>query len=67
MNCPEHELTCACKQVIAEETSEQLDIIQMQVRVIRHIRKTCACKACETSPVTTGKPAQLMPAPAYWP
>ena len=52
---PEHELTCACgacKQVIGEETSEQLEIIPMQVRVIRHIRKTYACKACETAPVT---------------
>ncbi|MBN7143027.1 IS66 family transposase, partial [Ectopseudomonas oleovorans] len=39
---PEHELTCACgacKQVIGEETSEQLEIIPMQVRVIRHTRK----------------------------
>ena len=44
---PEHERTCACgacKQVIGEETSEQLDIIPMQVRVIRHIRKTYACR-----------------------
>src|SRR5690606_28303010 len=44
---PDHERTCACgacKQVIGEETSEQLEIIPMQVRVIRHIRKTYACK-----------------------
>lgn len=32
----------------------------MQVRVIRHIRKTYACKACETAPVTADKPAQLI-------
>ncbi|HGT3364540.1 TPA: IS66 family transposase, partial [Pseudomonas aeruginosa] len=60
---PEHELTCPCgcrKQAIGEETSEQLDIIPMQVRVIRHIRKTYACKACETAPVTADKPAQLI-------
>lgn len=60
---PEHELTCACgacKQVIGEETSEQLEIIPMQVRVIRHIRKTYACKACEAAPVTADKPAQLI-------
>ena len=60
---PEHERTCACgacKQVIGEETSEQLEIIPMQVRVIRHIRKTYACKACETAPVTADKPAQLI-------
>ena len=60
---PEHELTCACgacKQVIGEETSEQLEIIPMQVRVIRHIRKTYACKACEAAPITADKPAQLI-------
>ncbi|MDN5507441.1 MAG: IS66 family transposase, partial [Comamonas sp.] len=60
---PEHERTCvcgACKQVIGEETSEQLEIIPMQVRVIRHIRKTYACKACEAAPVTADKPAQLI-------
>lgn len=73
---PEHELTCACgccKQAIGIgiETSEQLEIIPMQVRVIRHIRKTYACKTCETAPVTADKPAQLIekawPAPACWP
>lgn len=60
---PEHELTCECgcrKQVIDEETSEQLEIIPMQVRVICHIRKTYACKACEAAPVTADKPAQLL-------
>ena len=60
---PEHELTCECgcrKQAIGEETSEQLEIIPMQVRVIRHTRKTYACKACETAPVTADKPAQLI-------
>src|SRR5690554_5105305 len=39
---PEHELTCDCgchKQAIGEETSEQLEIIPMQIRVIRHIRR----------------------------
>ena len=60
---PAHELTCtcgACKQLIGEETSEQLEIIPMQVRVIRHIRKTYGCKACETAPITADKPAQLI-------
>lgn len=36
---PEHELTCACgcrKHVIGEQTSEQLDIVPMQIRVIKH-------------------------------
>jgi len=60
---PEHELTCECgcrKQAIGEETSEQLEIVPMQIRVIRHIRKTYACKGCETAPVTADKPAQLI-------
>jgi transposase len=60
---PEHELTCACgcrKQVIGEETSEQLEIIPMQIRVLKHIRKTYACKGCESAPVTADKPAQLI-------
>lgn len=70
---PEHELTCACgcrKQVIGIDTSEQLEIIPMQVRVIKHLRKTYACKGCEAAPVTADKPAQLIekawPAPACW-
>ena len=59
----EHELTCECgcrKQVIGEQTSEQLEIIPMKIRVIRHIRKTYGCKACEAAPVTADKPAQLI-------
>ncbi len=60
---PEHQMTCACgcrKQVIGEETSEHLEIVPMQIRVIRHIRKTYACKGCESAPVTADKPAQLI-------
>ncbi|MNJ33456.1 putative Helix-turn-helix domain of transposase IS66 [compost metagenome] len=60
---PEHELTCVCgcrKHAIGEETSEQLDIVPMQIRVIRHIRKVYGCRGCETAPVTADKPAQLI-------
>ncbi len=60
---PKHELTCACgrrKHVISEETSEQLDIVPMQIRVIKHIRKVYGCRGCETAPVTADKPAQLI-------
>ena len=60
---PEHELTCACgcrKRAIGEETSEQLDIVPMQIRVIKHIRKVYGCRGCETAPVTADKPAQLI-------
>jgi transposase len=60
---PEHEQTCACgcrKHVIGEETSEQLDIVPMQIRVIKHIRKVYGCRGCETAPATADKPAQLI-------
>lgn len=60
---PEHELTCACgcrKHVISEETSEQLDIVPMQIRVIKHIRKVYGCRGCESAPVTADKTAQLI-------
>ncbi len=32
----------------------------MQIRVIKHIRKTYACKDCEAAPITADKPAQLI-------
>lgn len=60
---PEHELTCACgcrKHTIGEETIEQLEIVPMQIRVIKHIRKVYGCRGCETAPVTADKPAQLI-------
>ncbi len=60
---PEHELTCACgcrKHVISEEVSEQLEIVQMQIRVIKHVRKVYGSHGCETAPVTADKPAQLI-------
>lgn len=60
---PEHELTCTCgcrKHAIGEETSEQLDIVPMQIRVIKHIRNVYGCRGCETAPVTADKPAQLI-------
>ena len=60
---PEHELTCVCgcrKHTIGEETSEQLEIVPMQIRVIKHIRKVYGCRGCETAPVTADKPAQLI-------
>ncbi len=70
---PEHELTCACgcrKHSIGEEISEQLEIVPMQIRVIKHVRKIYGCRECEAAPVTADKPAQLIekawPAPAFW-
>jgi transposase len=63
LEVPEHELTCVCgcrKHTIGEEVSEQLEIVPMQIRVIRHVRKVCGCRDCEMAPVTAGKPAQLI-------
>ncbi len=60
---PVHELTCACgcrKHAIDEETSEQLEIVPMQLRVLKHIRKVYGCRGCETATVTADKPAQLI-------
>lgn len=64
-----HELTeadrhCACgaeKVEIAPEVSEQLDIVPMQVRVLKHIRQRCACPRCQTAPVTAALPPQVLP------
>lgn len=59
---PDHELTCACgcrKHSVGEEISEQLEIVPMQIRVIKHVRKVYACRGCESAPVTAYKPAQL--------
>ena len=60
---PEHELACACgcrKHSIGEEISEQLEIVPMQIRVIKHVRKVYGCRDCEAAPVTADKPAQLI-------
>lgn len=60
---PEHEMTCVCgcrKHTIGEEISEQLEIVPMHIRVIKHIRKVYACRDCETAPVTADKPAQVI-------
>jgi transposase len=60
---PEHPMTCVCgcrKHAIGEDISEQLDIVPMQIRVLKHIRTIYACRGCEAAPVTAGKPAQLI-------
>lgn len=64
-----HEVTaaerlCACgaeKVEIGQEVSEQVDIMPMRVRVLRHIRKTCACPKCQLAPVTAAMPPQAIP------
>ncbi|WP_459943329.1 IS66 family transposase zinc-finger binding domain-containing protein, partial [Deferrisoma palaeochoriense] len=47
---PEEAKRCGCgaeKVRIGEESSERLDIVPAQVRVIREIRPKYACRACE--------------------
>lgn len=61
---PETERTCACGTpmvAIGEEVSEQLDIVPMQIRVLRHIRKRYGCPAGVHAPVTAPAPAQVLP------
>lgn len=62
---PEEERHCAEDgtelSVIGEEISEQLDVIPAQVRVIRHVRRKYACKACEEGVAQAPKPRQPLP------
>jgi transposase len=61
---PEAERTCPCGTpmlVIGQEISEQLDIVPMQIRVLRHVRNTYGCPASEHAPVTAALPAQPLP------
>ena len=43
---------------MSDKVSEQLDIIPMQLRVIRHIRKQYCCSCCEGQIKTATKPKQ---------
>ena len=61
---PEADRTCACGTPmveIGEDISEQLDIVPMQVRVLRHIRKRYGCVTKQHAPVTAALPAQPLP------
>ena len=59
---PEADKVCphdaAALERIGEETSEQLDIIPAQVKVIRHVRLKYACPCCDGHVATAAKPAQ---------
>jgi transposase len=46
---------------VSEKVTEQLDIEPARVRVLRHVRKTYACKGCEGHVVTAPMPAQPIP------
>jgi transposase len=61
---PEAERTCPCGTPmveIGEDVSEQLDIVPMQVRVLRHIRKRYGCPGSAHAPVVAALPAQPLP------
>jgi transposase len=61
---PEEERTCDCGTpmvVIGQQISEQLDIVPMQIRVLRHIRNTYGCAASIHAPVTAALPPQPLP------
>ncbi len=45
-------------KAIGEDTHEQVDIIPVQINVIRHIHKKYACPCCEQYVVTAKKPKQ---------
>ncbi len=58
----EAERACPCcgelRQEIGSETSEQLEVIPAQVKVIEHIRKKYACRQCEEHVTIAPKPPQ---------
>lgn len=61
---PEVERTCPCGTpmvLIGQDVSEQLDIIPMQVRVLRHIRNRYGCPSSVHAPVTAALPPQPLP------
>jgi transposase len=60
---PASERSCCCGPmvVIGQDISEQLDIVPMQVRVLRHIRLRYGCPTSMHAPVTTPLPAQPLP------
>jgi transposase len=63
---PEEEKTCSCCGAplvrISEETSEKLDFVPAQMKVIRHIRPKYACKKCEGA--GSEHPVKIAPVPA---
>jgi len=61
---PEADRTCACGTPMVEigqDVSEQLDIVPMRVRVLRHIRKRYGCPISQHAPVMAALPAQPLP------
>lgn len=62
---PEGEKICSCGEPLVrmgEETAEKLDIIPVQLKVIRHIRPKYVCKKCEGLDIA--HPVKIAPVPA---
>jgi transposase len=53
--CPHDGTPLKC---IGAETSEQLDIVPAQVKVLQHVRRKYACPCCEQYLITAPKPKQ---------
>jgi transposase len=61
---PESQRLCPCGTPMVEigaDISEQLDIVPMQIRVLRHIRKRYACPSGDHAPLTAPAAAQVLP------
>jgi len=61
---PQEEKRCSCGAplvCIDKETSEKLDIVPVQLKVIRHIRLKYACKECEG--LESEHPVKIAPMP----
>lgn len=61
---PADQRTCPCGTPmvpIGEDISEQLDIVPMRIRVLRHIRKRYGCPGSVHAPVTALLPPQPLP------
>jgi transposase len=63
----ENEKPCPCcgtmREVIGQETSEQLDYMPAQVKVLEHVRMKYICKACEQKAAEGGPQIQTAEKP----
>lgn len=61
---PESEQVCACGHnlhVMGEESSEQLEVIPAQIKVIEHVQVKYGCRGCEQGVTVAPKPVQPIP------
>ena len=61
---PEDERTCPCGCTMAEigeSVREEIGIIPMQIRVLRHVCKRYACSRGDSAPRTAPAPPQVLP------